>query len=116
MSIGNVAAFFTQTALVLRSTRTQAATGAFVNTWSSQAEVAGLLRPFVAYRWGSELISGDKVTDVSNYRWYCAVGADIKAEDRLRIDGQEYRVVYPVDVMSMGRLMHIDVKLVGHDG
>ena len=116
MSIGNVSSFFTQTAKVYRPTISQAATGAMLQTWSSQSEVSGCLRPYIAYRWGSELISGDKVTDTSNYRWYCATTADIHAEDRLLISGLYYRVVYPADAMSMGKLMHCDVKLVAHDG
>jgi len=116
MSIGNVAHYLTQTATVMRPTVTTAVTGALINAWSSQSEVLGRLRPFVAYRWGSELISGDKVTDVANYRWYCATSADITTTDRLRIGSNTYRVVYVSDVMSMGKLMQVDLKLVGHDG
>ena len=116
MSIGNVVAYLTQTAKVYRTTRTSAATGAVINTWSSQSEVMGRLRPFVAYRWGSEIMSGDKVTDVGNFRWYCATTADIANDDRLLIDSEYYRVVYVSNVMSMNRLLQVDLKLVGHDG
>ena len=116
MSIGNVSSFFTQTAKVYRPTISQAATGAMLQTWSSQSEVDGCLRPYIAYRWGSELISGDKVTDTSNYRWYCATTADIANDDRLLIDSEYYRVVYVSNVMSMNRLLQVDLKLVGHDG
>ena len=115
MSIGNVAAYLTQTGTVLRPTVTQAVTGAIINTWTSQSEVMGRLRPFVAYRWGSEIINADKVTEVANYRWYCATSADITTTDRLRVDGNTYRVVFVSNVMSMGRLAQIDLKLVSHD-
>jgi head-tail adaptor len=116
MSIGNVAAYLTQTATVMRNNPTSAATGALINTWTSQSQVLGRLRPLVAYRWGSELISADKVTDQANYRWYCATSADITPSDQLRIGSNTYRVVYVADVMSMGRLMEVDVRLVAHDG
>lgn len=115
-TIGNVASYFTQTAMVYRPTFTTAATGAVVSTWSSQAEVAGNLRPFVAYRWGSSIMNGDKLTDIANYRFYCSSTADIREEDRLKIDSLYYRVVYSANVMSMSRLQQVDLKLVSHDG
>ena len=115
MSIGNIAAYLTQTGMVLRTTVSQATTGAIINTWTSQSEVMGRLRPFVAYRWGTEILNADKVTDQSNYRWYCATTADITPADRLRVDGDTYRVVFVSNVMSMDRLMQVDLKLVSHD-
>lgn len=116
MSIGSVASYYTQTATVLRSTRTQAATGAIINVWSSEAEVMGRLRPFTVSKAGGEELRAGKVTVVAGYRWYCAPTTSFDEDDRLRIDGTAYRVAHKADVMSMGRLMQVDLELVGHDG
>lgn len=115
MSIGNVSAYFTQTALVMRPTFTQGATGAVLNTYSSQSEVSGLLRPRVTEMLGGERVSADKLTLYADYRFYCAATADILQDDNLVIDSKTYRVRLVSDVMNMGRLMQVDLKEVGHD-
>ena len=115
MSIGGVAAYLTQTGMVMRATRTQATTGAVINSWSSQAEVMGRLRPFTVTKAGGEKLSADKVTVYAGFRWYCAPSTAFAEDDRLRVDGVTYRIAYIADVMSMGRLMQVDLELVGHD-
>jgi hypothetical protein len=115
MSIGGIGGYLTQTGTVMRSTRTQAVTGAVINAWSSQAEVMGRLRPFTVSKAGGESLSADKLTVFAGFRWYCAPTAAMVEDDRLRVDGVTYRIAHIADVMSMGRLMQVDLELVGHD-
>lgn len=115
MSIGNVAAYLTQTATVMRSTQTVAGTGAIINLWSSQSEVKVRLRPYTVTKAGGEQVSADKVTVMAGYVAYSAATTAFTEADRLRIDGTTYRVTHIADVMSMGRLQQTQLELVGHD-
>ncbi len=115
MSIGNVSAYFQQTAMVLRATQTTAVTGATINAWTTQAEVKGCLRPYTVTKAGGEHLSADKMTVYAGYKFYSAPTTSFDEADILRVDGVRYRVRHIADVMSMGRLMQTELELVGHD-
>lgn len=115
MSIGNVAAYLTQTATVMRATETTATTGAIINVWSSQSQHSGRLQPYTVTKAGGTYISADKVTVMAGYRWYSAYSTSFTEKDRLRIGSTTYRIQRIADVMSMGRLMQTELELVGHD-
>lgn len=116
MSIGNVASFFTDTALLKRPTFTKAVTGATISTYSSQYEIAGCLRPRMDAYLGGERIAADKVTLYATHRFYCAANSSVRQDDELVIGGTTYRVRFVVNVMTMGKLLQVDLREVGHDG
>jgi hypothetical protein len=112
--IGNVAGFFTQTAMIYRANESQNAIGAMVNTPTSYAEIAGRLRAMAAGRTMAERVSANKMTQYQAFRFYTDSTA-VLATDELLIDGVRYRVTFADNVMAMNRLWQIDLELVGHD-
>ena len=92
--------------MVYRPSAGQDAYGGVATTYSTHLAVRGRLRPLS----GDQRLSADRQTEFATHRFYCNP-ADIQPGDEIRKDGDRYLVKFASDVMTMGRLMQVDVEL-----
>lgn len=77
--------------------------------WTDELEFPVALQP----QSGREVYDGQKVV-VSQYRAYADAGTDIRAKDRVFIDGFEYNVIWAADAAGRGHHVEIDLVFTGN--
>ncbi len=80
--------------------------GTTIENFEMQAEMEGRLRPLS----GDMRMAADKQTEFATHKLYCDP-VDIRAGDRIHFQGDVFRVNFAQDVMSMDRLMQVELEL-----
>lgn len=104
--IDGITDFYNQEFSVLRASVLENGIGGFSTEWTAVAEGLCRLRPMT----GTEQESGDKKTVFGSHRLYCAP-LDVTETDRIRVDYQEYDILWIKNPMSMGNHLEIELEL-----
>ena len=80
--------------------------GTTIENFEKRAELEGRLRPLS----GDLRMSADKQGEFATHKFYCCP-QDIRPGDRIRYQGEIFKVVFAADPMNMGRFLQVELEM-----